>query len=182
MKDEDIFKDLNKLGKQDIIYKSDLLAILKKYGRTVSPFDLMQATNLLQEDGKYIQDSYRDKFLKTYLRYFIIRLKDILNNDDDVDGTVNKELLDKSLDKLENQFHKESRETKKNSKFPLIYTLTSLYSTFIMEEPIHPEGSEFPGSQKVYKEKGTYYCPVKKNQMKNPNALCKFCLAKQMPK
>lgn len=83
MKDEDIFKDLNKLGKQDIIYKSDLLAILKKYGRTVSPFDLMQATNLLQEDGKYIQDSYRDKFLKTYLRYFIIRLKDILNNDDD---------------------------------------------------------------------------------------------------
>ena len=30
MKDEDIFKDLNKLGKQDIIYKSDLLAILKK--------------------------------------------------------------------------------------------------------------------------------------------------------
>lgn len=182
MKDGDIFKDLNKLSKQDIIYKSDLLAILKKYGRTVSPFDLMQATNLLQEDGKYIQDSYHDKFLETYVKYFILRLKNILDCKDDIGGKVNKELFDKSLGKLEKQFHKESKETKKNSKFPLIYTLTSLYSTFIMEEPIHPEGSEFPGSQKVYKEKGTYYCPVKKNQMKNPNALCKFCLAKQMPK
>lgn len=182
MKDEDIFKDLNSLSKENIIYKKDLLAILKKYGRTVSPYDLMQATNLLHEDGKYIQASYRDKFLKTYLRYFILRLKHILDCEDNIGGTVDKELFDKSLDKIENQFHKESRETKKNSKFPLIYTLTSLYSTFIKEEPIHPEGSEFPGSQKVYKENGTYYCPVKKSQLKNPDALCRFCLAKQMPK
>ncbi|MDO5848359.1 MAG: DUF2115 domain-containing protein [Methanobrevibacter sp.] len=181
MKDEDIFQDLNRLDEKDVITKKELLAILKKYGRTISPQDLMVATNLLREDGKYVQAGYREKFLETYVKYFILRIKEILNTNDDIEGNVNKELFSESLENLEHQFYKEKEDRKKNSKFPLIYTLASIFSTFINEEPIHPEGSEFPGNLKVYKKDGEFYCPVKDAQKDNPNAVCNFCLAKQTP-
>ena len=180
MKDECIFQDLNKINQKEVISKKELLDILKVYGRTISPQDLMIATTLLREDGKYVQANYRDKFLETYVKYFILRIREILNRNA-VKGNINREIFRESLDNLEKQFHKEREDSKKNSRFPLIYTLASLYSTFINEEPIHPEGSEFPGSQKVYKENGTYYCPVKDAQKDNPNAVCSFCLAEQTP-
>lgn len=181
MRDEDIFQDLNELSEQEAISKRELLGILKKYGRTISTHDLMVATALLREDGKYVQAGYREKFLETYVKYFILRIKEILNTDNDIAGDVNKELFDDSLENLEHQFYKEKEDTKKNSKFPLIYTLASLFSTFINEEPIHPVGSEFPGNLKVYEENGTFYCPVKDAQKDNPNAVCNFCLAEQTP-
>lgn len=182
MRDEDIFQDLKQLDMQDTISKRELLDVLKKYGRTISPHDLMLATNILREDGKYVQASYREKFLETYIKSYIVRMKDILNTNDDIDGNINKEHFSNTLGDLEKQFHKEQENTSKKSKFPLIYTLTSLFSTFITEQPIHPEGSEFPGSLKVYEENGEFYCPVKESQKDNPNAVCNFCLAKQAPK
>lgn len=180
MNDEGIFQDLNKINQNEVISKEELLGILKKYGRTISAQDLMMATAMLREDGKYVQANYRDKFLETYIKYFILRIREILNRKD-VNGNINMELFRESLDNLEKNFQKEREDSKDNSKFPLIYTLASLYSTFINEEPIHPEGSEFPGSQKVYKENGIYYCPVKDAQKDNPNAVCGFCLAEQTP-
>ncbi|MCF0226853.1 MAG: DUF2115 domain-containing protein [Methanobrevibacter sp.] len=181
MKDESIFKDLDIINEKPEISKKELLHILKKYGRTITPHDLMIATNILREDGKYVQKSYREKFLETYVKYFILRIKEILDTDDNIGGLINKERFDDSLENLEHQFYKEREDDKRDSKFPLIYTLASLYSTFINEEPIHPEGSEFPGKLKVYKENGTFYCPVKDAQSENPNAVCNFCLAEQTP-
>ena len=62
-----------------------------------------------------------------------------------------------------------------------MYVITSLYTTFILEEPIHPVGSEFPGNLKVEKRNGIFLCPVKDNQKDNPNAICHLCLAEQTP-
>ena len=59
--------------------------------------------------------------------------------------------------------------------------ITALYTTFILEEPIHPVGSEFPGNLKVEKRNGKYLCPVKDNQKDNENAVCHLCLAEQTP-
>lgn len=181
MKDVDILNDIEELNKKKEISKKELLTILKKYGRTISSYDLMLATALLREDGKYVQKNYREKFLKTYIKYFILRIKEILETPDDIDGMVNKNLFNESLENLTYQFYKEKEDNKKNSKFPLIYTLASLYSTFINEEPIHPAGSEFPGNLQVYQEDDVFYCPVKDAQKENPNAVCNFCLAKQTP-
>jgi len=54
------------------------------------------------------------------------------------------------------------------------YKLISFYTTFILDEPIHPVGMPFPGGFKVKYENGTYYCPVKENQKDNPGAVCEF--------
>ncbi len=181
MSDEDIFKQLDTLNNKEEISKGELLSVLKEYGRTISPHDLMIATTILREEGKYVQTGYREKFLETYVKYFILRIKEVLDTNDDIEGMVNKELFDESLENLIRQFYKEREDAKRNSKFPLIYTLASIYSTFINEEPIHPVGSAFPGNLEVYEENGIFYCPVKDAQKENPNAVCNFCLAEQTP-
>ena len=182
MKSEDIFADLNAITSYDEIKKEDLMKILKKYSRIISPQDLMMATAVLREDGKYVQANYREKFLEMYVKYFIMRIKEILDNESDMSQNINKERFEDSLENLEHQFNKEKSVQKEDSKFPLRYTLVSLYTTFILEEPIHPVGSPFPGNLKVEEKDGKFYCPVKDAQMDNENAVCHFCLAQQTPK
>ena len=89
--------------------------------------------------------------------------------------------FDKSFNLLKHQFEKERNYTIEEDKFPLIYIIVALYTTFILEEPIHPVGSEFPGSLKVEEKNGEYYCPVKDKQKDNENAICNLCLAEQTP-
>ncbi|MBE6492179.1 MAG: DUF2115 domain-containing protein, partial [Methanobrevibacter sp.] len=57
--------------------------------------------------------------------------------------------------------------------------MASIYTTFILEEPIHKVGTPFPGSQKVEEKNGKFYCPVKDSNIDTPNAVCNICLAEQ---
>ena len=178
MKVTDIFGDLHNISSQNIITKTELLNLLKKYCKIISPYDLMLATARMREEGKYVQANYREKYLEVYVKYFIMRVKEILDNDNYSDVSIDKKSFDESFNLLKYQFEKERNY---DDKFPLIYIIVSLYTTFILEEPIHPVGSEFPGSLKVEKKEGVFYCPVKDKQKDNKNAICNLCLAKQTP-
>ena len=181
MKSEDILIELNEIKSNDAITKNDLMIILKKNARIISPFDLMLASARMREDGKYIQSQYREKYLEIYIKYFIMRMKEVADNNEDMEDEIDMDKLDESLPLLKNTFETEGLNDDLGDKFPLIYVITSLYTTFILEEPIHPVGSEFPGSLKVTEENNTFYCPVKDNQKDNPNAICHLCLAEQTP-
>jgi uncharacterized protein (UPF0305 family) len=181
MKSEDILIELKEILSNDIITKNDLMIILKKYARNISPYDLMLASARMREDGKYVQSQYRDKYLEIYIRYFIMRMKEVADNNEYMLDEIDINTLNDSFPLLQKTFENESIGNDENDKFPLIYVITSLYTTFILEEPIHPVGSEFPGSLKVTKENNTFYCPVKDNQKDNPNAICHLCLAEQTP-
>lgn len=181
MTSEDILIELNEIKSNDAITKNDLMVILKKYARIISPFDLMLASARMREDGKYVQSQYREKYLEIYIKYFIMRMKEVADNNEDMGDEIDMDKLDESLPLLKNTFEKEGLNDDLGDKFPLIYVITSLYTTFILEEPIHPVGSEFPGSLKVTEENNTFYCPVKDNQKDNPNAICHLCLAEQTP-
>ena len=181
MKAENILPELENLMKNKIITKNELMVILKKYARTISAYDLMIATARMREDGKYVQAQYREKYLEIYIKYFIMRMKEVIENNDDMDEKIDAEKLKDSFHLLETTFEKERNYNDENDKFPLIYVITSLYTTFILEEPIHPVGSEFPGNLKVEIKNNTFLCPVKDNQKENPNAICHLCLAEQTP-
>ena len=181
METEKILDDLNEMQKEDKVTKDDLMVILKKYASIISPYDLMLATARMRQEGQYVQSQYREKYLEIYIKYFIMRMKEVLDNNDKMDMEIDLDMLKESFPLLENTFEKERISDKKDDKFPLIYVITSLYTTFVLEEPIHPVGSEFPGSLKVTEEKGTFFCPVKDNQKDNPNAICHLCLAEQTP-
>ena len=112
-----------------------------------------------------------------------MRMKEVLENDNYTDSAIDKESFDESIPLLKRTFEKEKEGELGNpdDKFALIYVITSLYTTFILEEPIHPVGSEFPGSLKVEKRNGKFLCPVKDNQKDNEDAVCHLCLAEQTP-
>lgn len=178
---EDILDELKIYLKKDEIKKNELLEILKKYARIISPYDLMLATSAMREDGKYVQAQYRDKYLEIYIKYFIMRMKEVLDFENENNTEIDMDNFKSSFHLLEYTFENEVGKYYNSDKFPLIYVITSLYTTFILEEPIHPVGSEFPGNLKVTEEKGIFYCPVKDNQKDNPNAVCHLCLAEQTP-
>ena len=63
--------------------------------------------------------------------------------------------------------------------FVRIARIIATYTTFVREEPIHPIGTKFPGGFVLHLKDGNYLCPVKKRQLNNPNALCRFCVSVQ---
>ena len=181
MKSEDILIELEELSSNEEITKDEIMEILKKYARIISVQDLMMATAHMRKDGEFVQKNYREKYLKIYIKYFIMRMKEVKEFEDYDNVPIDKKSFDNSFPMLERTFEKERLSNDKSDKFPLIYVITSLYTTFILEEPIHPVGSEFPGSLFVEERNGEFYCPVKGNQKDNPNAICHLCLAEQTP-
>ena len=181
MKAEDILIELKNLSHNTTIKKSEIMEILKKYARIISVNDLMLATVHMRKDGEYVHEKYREKYLKIYIKYFIMRMKEVKEKEDYVDANINKNTFDDSFPMLERTFEKERLTNEDDDKFPLIYVITALYTTFILEEPIHPVGSEFPGSLFVEETDGKYFCPVKDKQKDNINAICHLCLAEQTP-
>lgn len=181
MEAEDILIELKQLSSNTEISTPELMRILKKYARIISVQDLMMATAHMRKDGEYVQAQYREKYLKIYIKYFIMRMKEVKENNEYAEKNIDKESFDASFPMLERTFEKERLTNDKNDKFPLIYVITALYTTFILEEPIHPVGSEFPGSLFVEERNGEYLCPVKDNQKDNINAICHLCLAEQTP-
>lgn len=179
MEAEDIIIDLEKLSSQKNITTSELMRILKKYAGIISVYDLMLASAHMRKDGEFVHANYREKYLEIYIKYFIMRMKEVLENEEYNEKTIDKKSFDESFPLLEKTF--ESEKISEDGKFPLIYVITSLYTTFILEEPIHPVGSEFPGSLKVEERNGEFFCPVKDNQKDNPDAICHLCLAEQTP-
>lgn len=160
------------------ISKVGLLNILKNYSETISVFDLMQITGEMMKDGQYIQKGYREKSHEVYVRHFLMRINDIKSDDNEYDGIIDKEEFIESIVRLKSYNLEESKTFK--SKFPLIYTIISLYTTYILEEPIHPVGTPLPGSLYVEEKDGIYYCPVKDANLESPNAVCKICIAQQL--
>ena len=181
MEAEDILIELKELSAKDNVSKEELMEILKKYARIISVQDLMMATARMRKDGEYVQKNYREKYLKVYIKYFIMRMKEVKEFEDYDDININKKSFDESFPMLERTFEKERLSNADDDKFPLIYVITALYTTFILEEPIHPVGSEFPGSLFVEEKNGEFFCPVKDNQKDNVNAICHLCLAEQTP-
>ena len=104
MNSEDILIEIKEKLSNDSITKNDLMIILKKYVRIISPYDLMLATARMREDGKYIQSQYREKYLEIYIRYFIMRMKEVADNNDNMIDEIDVNRLNDSYPLLVRTF------------------------------------------------------------------------------
>lgn len=183
MNGEHIITDLKKLCESDSITKNELLDLLKRYAETISIYDQMMTTARLKNDGEFITSNYRDKYLKIYIENFIMRIKEVLMKTVCDNDEIDIKSLKESFPQLQRCFEKECAKdfNAEEDKFPLMQVIISLYTTFIVEESIHPVGSEFPGNLKIEKRNGKFLCPVKDYQKDNKNAVCKLCIAEQAP-
>ena len=161
--------------------KQDLLALLKFEATKIHITHIMKACNHLISEGKYIQSNYRQKFYDTYIQSFILRIKEIKEDKNLYHESVDIKELKTSLKQLKEQELRMSKLYPADPNFSAIYQIISIYTSFVIDEPIHVVGSEFPGGFKVKYVDGKYLCPVKEKQENNPNAVCGFCIAQQDP-
>lgn len=176
-----MFKELNKLIDIEDNSKSSLFKVLKQLSKTVTVYDQMKVINELKEELFYIDGPLKENTFETYAKYFVLRINDVKN---DKNSYKNEEYdfeeYVKSIVTLENQYMENQKTEEKSEVFKRIYLIISLYTTFILDEPIHPVGTKFPGNLELIYKDGIYYCPVKENNMDNPHAVCPFCIAEQL--
>ena len=166
------------IGEDDKISKDDLMVVLKEELTDVSVFDLMIISAEIIENNKYVQESYQEKSKKIYIDFFLNRVKEIRSNDTVYNDYFNRDGFVEKLNNLKEIY--KSVSTDRKNKSPLINLVVSLYTTFVLDEPIHPIGTPFPGSLEVIMENGVYYCPVKEANMNTPNSVCRLCIAEQL--
>lgn len=166
------------VSNENAISCDSVLEILRKYSSTVSVFDLMEINSEMIEETKYVQESYKNKSHNVYAKYFLGRLKHVSGDKRQYNKSIDKEEFIDAIATLRSYHVNRTISTK--TKFPLIYGIISIYTTFVLEEPIHPVGTPFPGSLKVEEKDGKFYCPVKDANIDSPNAVCKMCIAEQL--
>ena len=125
-----------------------------------------------------MQSSYREDSQKSYIKSFLLRIKDIINDENKYNHNIDIESFKSTVEILKTHYETGASENK--TKVPLIFDIASLYATFILKESIHPVGTPFPGSLKVEKENNKFLCPVKDANINTKNAVCNICLAEQL--
>ena len=163
------------------INRRDFLTMLKGEAKLVGINDIIKANSFLISDSKYVQGNYRKEYLKAYTSAFISRIKDVkeynlLNNE-----YLDKDDVQKAIKLLLKQENEITAPGGFDPAFFKIYKIISLFTTFILKEPVHPVGTPFPGGLKVNYDGTNYLCPVKERQKDNPGAVCGFCISKQDP-
>ena len=168
----------NVVSNEESISTESVLNILKEYSGNISVFDLMAVNAEMIEESKYVQENYKHKSHEVYVKYFLGCIKDVHGDNNTYDHGIDKVEFIDAIATLKSYHINESVTSK--TKFPLIYGIISIYTTFILEEPIHPVGTPFPGSLYVEEKDGKFFCPVKDANLESPNAVCKMCIAEQL--
>lgn len=161
--------------------KQELLDALKNEAGTIHITDIIAAFNYLKKESMYVNANYREEYDHAYVQSFLMRIKGIRDDKKYYEGLVNPGELQKAIKILKGQQKQAEHDHNQHMDFFKIYQLTTLYTTFIMDEPVHPVGMLFPGGFKIKQDAGIYYCPVKENQKDNPGAVCGICIAEQDP-
>lgn len=161
------------------VSKQTLLNVLKCEAGNVHITDIMAAFTHLKKESIYVNAGYREEYDQAYIQSFLMRIKEIRNNKKHYEGLVDINELQKAMKILKNQQKLAEKDHPEHMHFFKIYKLITIYTTFIMDEPVHPVGMPFPGGFKIKQEDGIYYCPVKENQKDNPGAVCGICIAEQ---
>lgn len=187
-----MFNEIDKLCSKNKPRANELLAILKEESEKLSIQDFIKATNIIRSEGVYLRKEYQEDYAIAYLKYFVLRIKDIKKDEKNYSDFLNIEELKEALDLLKYQKEiafdpnldpeaPEPGSTKyyERISFRKIYEIICIYTTFILKEPIHYVGMKFPGGYEVKYENNNYFCPVKRNNEDNKKAVCKFCLALQ---
>ncbi|MDY9923646.1 DUF2115 domain-containing protein [Methanobacterium sp.] len=163
------------------VHREELLTLLKIEARLITIRDIMQASSFLIQDAQYVQGSYRKEYLKAYTIAFITRIKEVKEHQLNDNGFLDVQEVQEAISLLLKQENEVTGADGFDPAFFQIYKIISIYTTFILDEPVHPVGTPFPGGLKVKYDGEKFLCPVKERQKENPGAVCGFCIAEQDP-
>ena len=164
------------LAENDSISKNELLMLLKSYSSRISVFDLMNLITLSDSTFEGVSQKWKELGNKMQVETFVFRMKALNTDSNTYEGSIDKENFKEHVFNLKDTLN----PYKSLSESCTIVFLSILYANYILEEPVHPVGTEFPGSQKVMKKERIYYCPARDGNLENPNAFCRLCIAQQL--
>ncbi len=168
---------LEDLDLNNKITKNHLRDLVKAQAKNLHMNDIMLAASFLREDAKYMPVSYREEYIERFSKAFFNRIKEIKEDKNNYPKYIDRKKLAEFLKVLDKQICDAKRDNERY--FVRVAQIITTYTTFVLEEPIHPLGTRFPGGFVLHFEDGNYLCPVKKCQLNNPSALCRFCVSVQ---
>lgn len=172
---------VNYLDFEGKISKMDLIAILKEEAKQVHINDFIKTCSFLIKSMEHVHPKYREEYIKMYTEGYLKGYKDVKNDKTTYEGYVDNNVLNEAIVLLKKQEKLIEDEIGSGTRSFKPYMILSLYTTFVLDEPVHPVGTPFPGGYRVRKKQDVYYCPVKENNENNPFAVCGFCIAEQEP-
>ena len=158
--------------------KNELLNALQKLSKSIRLNDIVRCSLRIRKEAECIHTSYKKEYIKTEIG-LIIRIKEVKDDQLNYNGQIDVEELKSAVELLLEQEKTAENMEESEPVLVKIYSIISLYTTFIKDEPIHQVGTPFPGGFIVKREGNKYTCPVKDNNQDNPLALCPFCIAEQ---
>jgi len=171
---QSVFRKLEGIHELQASDQQTLLSILKKELKAYSVFDLMKIQAHLEKDFRDLPPEYKKRLQQKLSEHLFVNFKSILHNDNYQNSQLDMEQYREFLEWFKSRLDDEM------PGMTVLYYLSALYNIFITKTPPHPEGTPFPGGFFVEKVEDKYYCPVKDKQKDNEEAICKFCIAKQM--
>ena len=106
-----MFAKFNEMIENEDNSKTDLLENLKELARTISIYDQMKVAGELRENLDDIQGPLREEFYKVYAKYFVVRITEVRDNDDDFEGeTFDFDEFVKSVVNLETNYNEPIEE------------------------------------------------------------------------
>ncbi|AWX32800.1 DUF2115 family protein [Methanosphaera sp. BMS] len=148
-----------------------LKEILQEKADEIKLDDLYELSYLFNDDVKYLPDKYGEDYRKSIVQLMIKRYNLLKNDKKSYPGLVDKDEIAKINELLNREF-----EDKILNKFNIII----IYTGYFLKEPIHPSSSVFAGLKSISYDGENYYCPIKKHHVENENAICKYCIAKEV--
>lgn len=161
---------------ESVFDQQSLLLLLKKELSSYSIFDFMKVQAFFEKDCRDLPPVYKEKFRKKMLGHLFDNFKSILSSAEFRNESFDVERYGEFLE----QFGTKLTDTHEVPQMAVLYYFSAMYDIFITNTPPHPEGTPFPGGFVVEKMGDDYFCPVKEKQEDNVEAICKFCVAKQM--
>ncbi|MBE6494239.1 MAG: DUF2115 domain-containing protein [Methanosphaera stadtmanae] len=147
---------------------NDLKKFLQKEIKKITLEQLYELSFHFNDDVKYLPREYKKKYTQSVLNVIISRYSSLKNDSNNYEGYISKEDFEQINTILSD----------KEDMITYTMNLIVVYATYFLKEPVHLPGTVFPGMVSVFTDGENYYCPVKKFHINNPQATCKYCIAK----
>jgi Uncharacterized protein conserved in archaea len=157
--------------------KGALLAFLKEAGRSFTPDDLEIMMERYVAKTAHLPETYRAELMK-YARIQIIEGHHRMMTAS-LEKVHEEEKLPADFKKFAAFAGEECAKGTEGDRRRTLKFLIAAFTVYILEEPVHPVGTPFPGGLSVEKYDGVFYCPVRAVWNEVDDALCRFCPAVQ---
>jgi len=147
---------------------NNLKEMLKQEVKEITLQDLFKLSEHFREETQYLPEEYKKEYAESVQNVVVTRFTALKNDTKNYKGYLSQEDVE-NIEELVKT---------KDKIVEHILSIITVYTIYLLQEPIHNIGTTFPGKLNVYKKGKYYYCPVKKYHIVNNKSLCKYCIAK----